>query len=77
MLADVGPFCLPITSRTESGAAATAISGSRSTIADLNKGPQHQIATDKIKALGMTFGGAPLLQQTVAQLVQAQRSASR
>jgi nucleoside-diphosphate-sugar epimerase len=30
---------------------------SRSTIAPLNRGPKHQIATQKIRAVGMTFGG--------------------
>jgi nucleoside-diphosphate-sugar epimerase len=47
------------------------LSGSRSTITDLNKGPRHQIVTDKIRRLGMTFGGEPLLRQTVAELIQA------
>jgi nucleoside-diphosphate-sugar epimerase len=47
------------------------LSGSRSTIADLNKGPKHQIKTDKIRTLGMTFGGEPLLRQTVAELISA------
>jgi nucleoside-diphosphate-sugar epimerase len=46
------------------------LTGSRSTIADLNRGPKHQIATGKIRALGMTFGGEPLLRQTIAELVQ-------
>lgn len=51
------------------------LTGSSSTIANLNQGPKHQINTDKIRALGMTFGGEPLLRQTVSQLVAAQRSA--
>jgi nucleoside-diphosphate-sugar epimerase len=50
------------------------LSGSSSTIADLNKGPKHQIVTDKIRRLGMTFGGEPLLRRTVAELIQAHRS---
>ncbi len=37
-----------------------ALTGSKSDIADLNRGPQNQIATGKLRALGMTFGGAPL-----------------
>lgn len=49
------------------------MTGSTSTIADLNKGPKNQIVTDKIRALGMSFGGEPLLRQTVAELVQAHR----
>jgi nucleoside-diphosphate-sugar epimerase len=48
------------------------LTGSSSTIADLNRGPKHQIATGKIRALGMTFGGEPLLRQTVSELVAAQ-----
>jgi nucleoside-diphosphate-sugar epimerase len=48
------------------------MTGSPSTIADLNRGPKHQIVTNKLRALGMTFGGEALLRQTVAELVQAQ-----
>src|SRR5262249_43552308 len=44
---------------------------SSSTIANLNKGPKNQIATEKIRKLGMTFGGTELLRQTVAELVSA------
>jgi len=49
------------------------MSGSQSTIADLNRGPKHQIETANLRALGMTFGGEPLLRETVAELVEAQR----
>jgi hypothetical protein len=49
------------------------LTGSPSEIADLNRGPKHQIETGKLRALGMTFGGEPLLRQTVAQLVEAYR----
>ncbi len=45
------------------------LTGSQSSIADLNRGPKHQIVTNKIRALGMTFGGEPLLKKTVEQLV--------
>jgi hypothetical protein len=45
--------------------------GSCSTIAELNKGPKNQIVTDKLRALGMQFGGEPLLRETVRQLVAA------
>lgn len=48
------------------------LTGSRSEIANLNRGPKHQIVTAKLRALGMTFGGEALLRRTVAQLVQAQ-----
>ncbi len=38
-----------------------------------NKGPKNQIDTSKIRALGMTFGGEPLLEKTIAELVEAAR----
>jgi nucleoside-diphosphate-sugar epimerase len=50
---------------------AKGLSGSASPIADVNRGPKHQIDTRKIRALGMTFGGTALLRQTVAELVAA------
>ncbi|RMG40702.1 MAG: NAD(P)-dependent oxidoreductase [Planctomycetota bacterium] len=31
--------------------------------------PKHQIVTEKIRRLGMQFGGEPLLRETIAQLV--------
>jgi nucleoside-diphosphate-sugar epimerase len=49
------------------------LSGSKSEISDLNRGPKHQIDTKNIRALGMTFGGEPLLRHTVQELVQAQK----
>lgn len=33
--------------------------------------PKHQIITNKLRALGMRFGGRPLLRQTVDQLLHA------
>ncbi len=47
------------------------LTGSSSPIADLNRGPKHQIASDKIRRLGMTFGGRELLRKTVLELAQA------
>jgi nucleoside-diphosphate-sugar epimerase len=47
------------------------LTGSKSSIADHNRGPKNQIVTAKLRALGMTFGGEALLRQTVAELVQA------
>lgn len=47
------------------------LSGSKGSVAKLNKGSRHQIRTDKLQALGMTFGGEPLLRRTVAELVAA------
>lgn len=50
------------------------LSGSASTISDSNRGPKNQIDTTKIRALGMTFGGEPLLRRTIGQLVEAHRA---
>ncbi len=47
------------------------ISGSRAEIGGNNAGPKNQIATDKLCALGMSFGGIPRLRQTIEQLVAA------
>jgi nucleoside-diphosphate-sugar epimerase len=47
------------------------LTGSPSEIADLNRGPKHQIETQKIRALGMTFDGEALLRRTVQELVGA------
>jgi nucleoside-diphosphate-sugar epimerase len=52
------------------------LTGSPSEIADLNRGPKNQIDTRKLRALGMTFGGEPLLRRTVQELVEAHRRAS-
>lgn len=45
------------------------LSGSRSIIAGAPAAPRNEIVTDKIKALGMEFGGLPLLEATVRQLL--------
>jgi nucleoside-diphosphate-sugar epimerase len=49
------------------------LTGSASTISDLNRGPRHHIDTAKIRALGMTFGGEALLRRTVQELIDARR----
>jgi hypothetical protein len=49
------------------------LTGSSSEIVHLNQGPQHQIDTRKLRSLGMTFGGEPLLEKTVGELVEAHR----
>ena len=51
------------------------LTGSVSAISDLNRGPKHQIDTNKIRSLGMTFGGEALLRRTVEELIEAQRAA--
>lgn len=51
------------------------LTGSASVISELNRGPRHQIDTQKIQSLGMTFGGEKLLRQTIQELVGANRQA--
>ena len=46
------------------------LSGSTSEIIGEPMQPKHQIVTDKIRALGMQFGGDELLRQTIAELVE-------
>ena len=48
------------------------LTGGAGAVADLNRGPKHQIDTRKLRSLGMTFGGEELLRRTVAELVEAQ-----
>ena len=48
-------------------------SGSTATIEGQSKTPKHQIETEKIRRLGMTFGGETLLRETVEELVAAVR----
>ena len=50
------------------------LSGSKSQIVGESMQPKHQIVTDKIRALGMQFGGAGLLSHTVAELVEGVKS---
>ena len=45
------------------------ITGSDSEIADLNEGPNHQIDTSKLRALGMEFGGQVLLERTIGDML--------
>ena len=47
------------------------ISGSESKIIGEPTQPKHQIVTDKIRSVGMQFGGEQLLRKTVADLVQS------
>jgi nucleoside-diphosphate-sugar epimerase len=52
---------------------AAEISGSKAEIRGRQTSPKHQIVTAKLEALGMTFGGRPLLEQTICELVQSVR----
>ncbi len=53
------------------------LTGSKSEISELNKGPRNQILTEKLRALGMVFGGRPLLERTVRQLLGAAQAEPR
>jgi nucleoside-diphosphate-sugar epimerase len=50
---------------------AKTISGSKAEIRGQQTSPKNEIVTDKLRTLGMTFGGEPLLNETVGQLVEA------
>ncbi len=50
------------------------ITDSGSDIALLNKGPKNQIDTTKLRVLGMTFGGAARLEETVRALLADRQS---
>ncbi len=50
------------------------ISGSDTEILGTTRTPKNQIDTSKIRKLGMTFGGEPLLERTIEQLVEAARA---
>ncbi len=47
--------------------------GSSSVIEGKQTVPKHEIVTDKITALGMEFGGRPLLEATIGELVEHMR----
>jgi nucleoside-diphosphate-sugar epimerase len=49
------------------------LTSSKSEIKGTNNGPKNQIDTDKLRALGMTFGGRALLEKTVEELVKVAR----
>lgn len=52
---------------------ASRLTGSQSIIRGGQTGPKNQIVTDKLRALGMTFGGEALLEQTIRHLIDAAR----
>lgn len=61
-------------SELEVATLAKEISGSSSQIIGEPIQPKHQIVTDKIRALGMQFGGEALLKKTVAELIDGVKS---
>jgi nucleoside-diphosphate-sugar epimerase len=60
-------------SQHEVATLARAQSGGRGQVLGSVPSPKHQIATAKLQALGMQFGGRPLLERTVQELVEAVR----
>jgi len=50
--------------------------GSNSAIEGQATVPRHQIETAKIQSLGMEFGGTPLLEKTVEQMIEAIRASA-
>lgn len=58
-------------SRFEVATLAREISGSNATIQGGPSSPKHEIETGKLRDLGMRFGGRPLLEKTVKELVDA------
>jgi nucleoside-diphosphate-sugar epimerase len=53
------------------------LTGSPSEIADTNRGPKNRIETGKLRSLGMTFGGEPLLRRAVQELIEAHSQVRR
>jgi len=62
-------------SEHEVASLAKALSGSAAHIEGQPKRPQHEIVTDKLRALGMRFGGRALLERTIAELLAAKGGA--
>jgi len=50
---------------------AKSVIGGTSRIERLNQGPKNQIETGKLRALGMQFGGRPLLERTIREMTSA------
>ncbi len=65
--------CDRYVSEYEVATIARRIAGSSSHVLGEPTAPKHEIVTDKIRALGMEFGGRPLLEATIAELVMAVR----
>jgi hypothetical protein len=51
------------------------ITGSRSEIRGEVPTPRHQIVTEKLQALGMRFGGRPLLERTIREMIETEGTA--
>lgn len=57
--------------------AAKELTGSNSEIVGNQSEPKHQIISDKIEMLGMSFGGDKRLNDTIKQLVEASKAARK
>jgi nucleoside-diphosphate-sugar epimerase len=57
----------------EAARIARRLTGSASEIGGAETAPRNQIVTAKLGALGMTYGGTPLLERTIEQMVDAIR----
>ena len=58
-------------SQYEVAVLAKKLSGSRCAIQGTGGAPKHQISTEKLRRLGMAFGGQPLLEKTIRQTLDA------
>jgi nucleoside-diphosphate-sugar epimerase len=58
-------------SQHEVASIAKRLAGSRSEIRGMAGTPRHQIMTEKLRRLGMEFGGRPLLEQTIQQMLDS------
>lgn len=58
-------------SELEVATIAKELTGARGTILGQQPAPKNQIVTEKIRSLGMAFGGRVLLEKTVAEIVSA------
>lgn len=63
--------CDRYVSQAEVASLAQQISGSSSQIVGERAAPQHQIVTEKLRQLGMEYGGTERLRETIGQLVAA------
>jgi nucleoside-diphosphate-sugar epimerase len=58
-------------SRLEVATMARSLAGSSSQIEGQAPRPKHQIVTERLRSLGMTFGGTALLEETIAAMIAA------
>jgi nucleoside-diphosphate-sugar epimerase len=66
--------CDRYVSEFEVATIARELAASNSTILGAAAAPRHQIVTAKLQALGMRFGGLPLLRQTISEMISVART---